>query len=220
MAHRLSPTNLGFLLNARIAAVHFGYLTIPEFVEQTRQTLEAAASLEKVRGHVLNWYSTDMVAALEPKFVSTVDSGNLAACLWTLKQACLAFAAKPPQDSVLWSGMEDVAVLARIGSGPRRERILMRERRCRKSRNSRAVPAQETAPSGRANELEAAHRESARVDRRRSDTRNCRRALVELAGIAERLVSEMDFSFLYDPRKKVATVGYNDSDRETGAVHV
>ena len=37
---RLSPTNLGFLLNARIAAVHFGYLTVREFADDTLKTLE------------------------------------------------------------------------------------------------------------------------------------------------------------------------------------
>ena len=44
---------------------------------------------------MLNWYDIATLTPLEPRFVSTVDSGNLAACLWTLKQAALAFAAEP-----------------------------------------------------------------------------------------------------------------------------
>jgi cyclic beta-1,2-glucan synthetase len=93
---KLSPTNLGLLLNARIAAVHFGALTLDGFVSATRKTLEQADRLEKFRGHLLNWYSIESMAPVEPLFVSTVDSGNLAACLWTLKQAALAFAADTP----------------------------------------------------------------------------------------------------------------------------
>jgi cyclic beta-1,2-glucan synthetase len=95
---RLSPTNLGLLLNARIAAVHFGALPLEGFVFETSQTLEQFGRLAKHRGHLLNWYSIESMAPLDPLFVSTVDSGNLAACLWTLKQAALAFAAEPASE--------------------------------------------------------------------------------------------------------------------------
>ncbi len=92
-AARVSPTNLGILLNARIAAVHFGLLGVEEFAAETLQTLRRIAELQKYRGHLLNWYDMETLSPLEPAFVSTVDSGNLAACLWTLKQAAMAFAA-------------------------------------------------------------------------------------------------------------------------------
>ena len=65
--------------------------------------------LPKTKGHVLNWYSNSTLRPLEPQFVSTVDSGNLAACLWTLKQAALAFASRPPAEEVLWAGIMDTA---------------------------------------------------------------------------------------------------------------
>src|SRR5262249_37085239 len=91
-ALRLSPTNAGLLLNARVAALHFGVLSPEEFVFNTEQTLEVIDRLPKHRGHLLNWYDVSNLAPLEPRFVSTVDSGNLVACLWTLKQAALALA--------------------------------------------------------------------------------------------------------------------------------
>ena len=139
VAARLSPTNLGLLLNARVAAVHFGHLTLAEFALETQQTLERLCALPKYRGHILNWYDINTLAPLEPRFVSTVDSGNLAASLWTVKQAALAFASEPKRGAT--------AKLA-----------------------------------------------------------------AELKGIAEtceRLVEEMDFSFLYQRRKKVMSVGYH-----------
>ena len=107
-ATRLSPTNLGLLLNARIAAVHFGYLTLPEFVQNTRETLERFIGSRATAATSLNWYSTESFRALEPRFVSTVDSGNLAACLWTMKQAALSFAAKPPRAELLKTGLQDI----------------------------------------------------------------------------------------------------------------
>ena len=95
VALRLSPTNLGMLLNARIAAVHLGISTLAEFVFETRQTLDRTVALPKYRGHLLNWYDISSLQPLAPRMVSTVDSGNLAASLWALKQAALAFAAEP-----------------------------------------------------------------------------------------------------------------------------
>lgn len=91
---RLSPTNLGMLLNARVAAVHLGTMSLAEFVYQTRQTLDQVVRLPKHWGHLLNWYDIRTLEPLEPRFVSTVDSGNLAVSLWTLKQAALAMAAE------------------------------------------------------------------------------------------------------------------------------
>jgi cyclic beta-1,2-glucan synthetase len=92
---RFSPTNLGLLLNARVAAVHLGMAPLAEFVFETQQTLDRVVTLTKYRGHLLNWYDAISLEPLGAQFVSTVDSGNLAASLWTLKQAALAFAAEP-----------------------------------------------------------------------------------------------------------------------------
>jgi cyclic beta-1,2-glucan synthetase len=91
VAQRLSPTNLGLLLNSRIAAVHLNLIGLSEFVHETKNTLESMDRLRKYRGHLLNWYDSESLAPLEPLFVSSVDSGNLAACLWTLKQASIEF---------------------------------------------------------------------------------------------------------------------------------
>src|SRR6202162_3424271 len=79
VAARVSPTNLGLLLNAQQVAVEFGYLTIPEMALSTQQTLATAARLEKHRGHLLNWYDTRTLAPLAPWFISSVDRGNLMA---------------------------------------------------------------------------------------------------------------------------------------------
>jgi hypothetical protein len=86
IAARVSPTNLGLLLNARQTACRFGFVTVPEFVELTQRTLEVYSQLPHYRGHPFNWYDTRTLEPLRPRFVSSVDSGNLAASLWTLAQ--------------------------------------------------------------------------------------------------------------------------------------
>jgi hypothetical protein len=88
-AERLSSTNLGFLFNARQAAHEFGYITLTEFVKQTELTLNSALKLTLYFGHFLNWYDNITMQPIEPRFISSVDSGNLAASFWSLKQGCL-----------------------------------------------------------------------------------------------------------------------------------
>jgi len=107
VAARVSPTNIGFLLNARQVACEFGYLTVPEFAEKTLQTLATVESLKKYRGHVLNWYDTRTLEPLAPLFVSSVDSGNLLASLWTLEQGCLDRLQQPILQPFLADGLFD-----------------------------------------------------------------------------------------------------------------
>jgi cyclic beta-1,2-glucan synthetase len=107
IAPRISPTNLGLLLNARQVACEFGYLTPPEFVQQTTRTLATVAKLQRYRGHLLNWYDTRSLLPLAPALVSAVDSGNLLASLWTLEQGCLDLLTRPVLQSCAADGFLD-----------------------------------------------------------------------------------------------------------------
>ncbi len=122
IAARVSPTNLGLLLNARQVACDFGYLTVPEFVQQTLRTLETVSKLERCRGHLLNWYDTTTLAPLEPAFVSSVDSGNLVASLWTLERGCIELLDRPLLQAELQDGFLDyLHLLSNLGALPRRK---------------------------------------------------------------------------------------------------
>ena len=121
VAPRISPTNLGFLLNARQVACTFGYLTVPEFAQQTLRTLGTVSQLRRYKGHLLNWYDTRSLAPLAPEFVSTVDSGNLVASLWTLQQGCLDLLDRPLLQPELAEGFIDpLYALATLRLLPRR----------------------------------------------------------------------------------------------------
>ncbi|MGD1993135.1 MAG: glucoamylase family protein, partial [Anaerolineae bacterium] len=86
VAHRTSPTNIGLLLLSTLTAFELGYIDPMNLALRLRSTLNTLDELERYRGHFLNWYDTRSLAPLTPRYVSTVDSGNLAACLLTLKQ--------------------------------------------------------------------------------------------------------------------------------------
>jgi len=122
VAARLSTTNLGLLLNARQAACEFGYLTVSEFAEQTLRTLVTISNLERYRGHLLNWYDTRTLAPLSPKFVSSVDNGNLLASLWTLEQGCWDRLRRPLLQPSLADGFVDhLGALVSLHALPRRD---------------------------------------------------------------------------------------------------
>jgi cyclic beta-1,2-glucan synthetase len=105
-AARVSPTNIGLLLNARQAAVEFGFLTLLEFAQLTEKTLATIGRLEKFRGHLYNWYDTRTCAPLEANpFVSSVDSGNFVASLYTLHTGSLSLLRKPLLSRALFSGL-------------------------------------------------------------------------------------------------------------------
>jgi cyclic beta-1,2-glucan synthetase len=107
IAARFSPTNVGLLLNARQVAVELGYLTAQEMVDLTRRTLGTISRLPKHRGHLLNWYDSRTLAPLHPDFVSSVDSGNLVASLWTLQRGCFDRLERPLFEPALAEGLLD-----------------------------------------------------------------------------------------------------------------
>ncbi|HEX7706028.1 MAG TPA: glucoamylase family protein, partial [Thermoanaerobaculia bacterium] len=88
VAHRTSPTNIGLGMLSTLAAHDLGFLSTAAMVERLEETLTAAEGLERYEGHLLNWYDTTTLAPLNPRYVSTVDSGNLGAALLTLAAGC------------------------------------------------------------------------------------------------------------------------------------
>jgi cyclic beta-1,2-glucan synthetase len=90
LARRTSPTNIGLSLLANLTAYDFGYIHMNQFLMRTANTLQTMTRLERYRGHLYNWYDTETLAPLLPRYVSTVDSGNLAGHLLTLRQGLLA----------------------------------------------------------------------------------------------------------------------------------
>ncbi len=90
VAYRTSPTNMGLALLANLSAYDFGYIPSGQLIERTEKALSTMEALDRHRGHFYNWYDTQSLKPLHPAYISTVDSGNLAAHLLTLRQGLLA----------------------------------------------------------------------------------------------------------------------------------
>ena len=138
LAMRTSPTNLGLQLLATVSAYDLGIIRLGDMTARLERAFHSLARLPRFRGHFYNWYDLRGLQTLEPAYISTVDSGNLAGHLIALRQACLTLAGEPA------AAQEDLA-----------------------------------------------------------------RRLEVLAEQAQEYVKEMDFGFLFDPSRKLFSIGYS-----------
>jgi cellobiose phosphorylase len=107
VAHRTSPTNIGLALLANLTALDFGYLSAGGMAARTAATLATLQSLPRHRGHFYNWYDTRTLEPLPPRYLSSVDSGNLAGHLATLRQGLLALPSQPVLSPRMFQGLAD-----------------------------------------------------------------------------------------------------------------
>ncbi|MGB9194339.1 MAG: cyclic beta 1-2 glucan synthetase, partial [Azonexus sp.] len=107
IAHRTSPTNMGLALLANLAAHDFGFIPGGRLLERTASTLRTMTGLARYRGHFYNWYDTQTLEPLPVLYVSTVDSGNLAGHLLTLRGGLLALADERILTPRLFAGLGD-----------------------------------------------------------------------------------------------------------------
>ena len=125
IAHRTSPTNIGLALLANLTACDFGYITAGRFIERTTETLNSMQQMERYRGHFYNWYDTESLHPLFPKYISTVDSGNLAGHLLVLRQGLLAIPHNKFPGKILFNGLQDTLFVLTGTLPEKAEKILL-----------------------------------------------------------------------------------------------
>jgi cyclic beta-1,2-glucan synthetase len=250
VAHRTSPTNVGLYLLSTVTARDFGWLGTLDAVERLEATLGTMNGLERFRGHFYNWYDTKDCRPLDPKYVSSVDSGNLAGHLIALAHACEEMIDGPLREGVALAGIEDTALLVRQStvapSGDARPRTVT-GRRLDEAIEVVMAAVQEpphdsfewvsrlTALKGHAQTVAGVARalveedpesaqggvlvwtealcatvESHARDLEMPDT--LIRRLTALARSARAIAGAMDFSFLFDPMRRLFAIGYRMTD--------
>ena len=107
VAHSTSPTNMGLALLANLSAYDFGYISAGQLIKRTSNALKTMETLERHRGHFYNWYDTQSLKPLQPMYISTVDSGNLAAHLLTLRPGLLALSDQRILGARFFDGLND-----------------------------------------------------------------------------------------------------------------
>lgn len=241
LAHRTSPTNIGMGLVSLLAARDLGYIGTRDLADRVESCLATLDALEKHEGHLLNWYDTRTLAPLQPRYVSTVDSGNLAASLITLAEGlragfhdsedgepfgggiadtqqalARALEAMPAGSDAQKEGMDALrSVLARLDAAlsdaPGRRRVLLASAAGALRSGVEGWP-EEQAPGREV--VYWAGKLAANIDTALSPDDAPAERLEALAARAERLALGMDFRFLYDARKKLFAIGYRLADQE------
>ncbi len=113
VAHRSSPTNVGMLFLAAMTAWDLGHIGRRDLAARMTAALDSLDSLESHNGHTFNWFNTRTLKSLEPRYISTVDSGNLAVSLLTLSAGCREAAVGSVLSRKRWDGLKDTLHLLR-----------------------------------------------------------------------------------------------------------
>jgi cyclic beta-1,2-glucan synthetase len=219
VAHRTSPTNIGLYLLSTVTARDMGWVSEAEALHRLEQTMERMGRMPRFRGHFYNWYDTTDLRVLDPAYVSSVDSGNLAGHLICVARACRDWAQVGPSDAALMDGLRDTAALARAchdASGRSCPALIALQTAIDAgqhaqlptlARNAHAESMADGAPP------EAAYWTAAlqsRLDNQTAaDTRQAR--LLAVADLADSFAQEMDFAFLLDPEKELLSIGFSVS---------
>ncbi|RBP03046.1 cyclic beta-1,2-glucan synthetase [Roseiarcus fermentans] len=113
IAHRTSPTNIGLYLLSVACAREFGWIGTGQAIDRLEATLATVGRMQRVRGHLFNWYDTRDLRPLEPRYISTVDSGNLAGHLIALANACNDWIRQPLTAARRLGGVADALDMTR-----------------------------------------------------------------------------------------------------------
>ncbi|MGA0582462.1 MAG: GH36-type glycosyl hydrolase domain-containing protein [Castellaniella sp.] len=193
IAHRTSPTNIGLYLLSAACARQFGWIGTQDLLTRLEATLATLQGMERHRGHFLNWYDTETLQPLLPRYVSTVDSGNLSAHLLATAQACTALAIDP--------------------FDPRAAQRALRASQARLTQG-------ETHPHDERQWLLADHQaiqQSAALDITVCDAGQgplASQRLLNLSRALECLAWEADFRFLFDTKRHLLHIGYRVDEQQ------
>ena len=235
VARRTSPTNIGLYLLATVAARDFGWLGTADMVERLEATFKTLGDLERCHGHFYNWYATADGRPLDPRYVSAVDSGNLAGHLIALANA-LREPLPPAGRSTIRTGVDDAFTLLRSTNARLREdgqchcqplvrldealdalgRALYDEQATPEDEAAAVVDLARTVAAARSDDggdellawAEATARTIASHHRDGTQDSDLEDRLAALANDAIAMAHAMDFAFLLDPKRKLLAIGY------------
>jgi hypothetical protein len=231
IATRTSPTNIGLQLLATASASNLGFLTRGELADRPERAFDAMERMPRVQGHFFNWYNLADLTVLDPPYVSTVGSGNLAGHLVALAQGCAEMVLAPVDDARVWSAIEaEVGPRADAHRAWVGERLLAYQSAVFDLRR-RAVSADtDTAAAmlwarqrlqATADELSTFDLDpecDASVSLREAASSSPAAAalatrLDALAARAREMAAAMDFRLVYDEKRRLFSIGY---DARTG----
>ncbi|TVP69706.1 MAG: DUF3131 domain-containing protein [Rhodobacteraceae bacterium] len=212
--HRTSPTNIGLYLLSATVARDMGWISQAEALNRMEQTLKTIARMPRFRGHLYNWHDTHDLRVLDPAYVSSVDSGNLAGHLIAVAQACREWRDTPLADADRHAGLADAVLLAREALGnPDAEVANLLDQLDAASAWSDFLRLAGQACTEAEDDTDLAFWCRAAENCARGELTDASGAdlaqLTDVENLARRLAMDMDFAFLLDPEKKLLSIGFS-----------
>ncbi len=124
VAQRTSPTNTGLWLLTALSAYDLRYITCDILIDRCLATFNELSKLERHEGHFLNWYNIQSLDPLFPRYVSTVDSGNFLASIWTLREGLFEMSSASIMPENIMLGVRDAVALVLEQSPTYSDKIL------------------------------------------------------------------------------------------------
>ena len=120
IATRTSPTNIGLYLLSTVVARDMGWIGQTAALLRLKDTLKTMQQMPRYRGHLYNWHDTRDLRVLDPAYVSSVDSGNLAGHLIAVAQSCREWGTLAVPTAVREEALRDTLTLAQeaLKNGP------------------------------------------------------------------------------------------------------
>ncbi|MDO5495087.1 MAG: glucoamylase family protein, partial [bacterium] len=238
VAHRTSPTNIGMYYLSAVAARDLGWIGWADLTDRLFATIRTQISLDHYRGHLFNWYDTATTRPLNPRYISSVDSGNLAGHLIALANACTELATHNPiSDDVRPGVLDTLTCAAESGGGAAPDLAGLRqavaavpvgagrdaEQAAWEEVLAVVVGMEERAPAGSdvrdwlvavAGTVRSRLRDLRLTEGEREAART-RLRWVEAE--ARREVEAMDFRLVFDDERELLSVGFNPDTEELDA---
>lgn len=208
VAQRTSPTNIGLYLLSVTAAHDMGWIDQAEAAQRLEQTLHSMQRMPRFRGHLYNWHDTRDLRVLDPAYVSSVDSGNLAGHLIAVAQACEDWAATATTNP---QGLHDARVLAEqaLTSDPDPALSALLGQIAQGATDSLIAQAQALV-GGLPQGSDAAFWTTAMISSHKASLAPAGK-LRAVAESARSFAMAMDFGFLLHPEKKLLSIGFTVS---------
>ncbi|PEH89919.1 GH36-type glycosyl hydrolase domain-containing protein [Comamonas terrigena] len=194
IAHRTSPTNIGLYLLSAACARKFGWIGTLDLLARLESTLATLQSMERHQGHFLNWYDTETLQPLHPRYVSTVDSGNLSAHLLAVSQACVALARDPLEPHAAQQALHASQLRLQAHHSHEESSWIHADQLVTSQSAARDIAA---SAAGEAPSIT--------------------RKLLDLAHRLDQLAWDADFRFLFDAKRHLLHIGYRVEEQALDA---
>lgn len=233
IAHRTSPTNIGFLLLSTLAAKDLGFIRVGEMLDLLDKTISTIEKMEKWNGHLFNWYETKNLRLLCPRYVSTVDSGNFLGDLITIASSLQNQDDLKEDVFVLLNGLYDTADM--INHENSKDKLLNLQelkhlihkkddkniKKVIEELRSELVKLEGSEDAyWKSKILKSVDRVSSLLDGDSIGKDDIRIKSENLLNRINYIIREADFKYLYNPERQLFSIGYNyEENRLTGSYY-